>query len=99
MNKKTPHITKGLLTVHFLHINSMEMDQKKILADAQDLVKRAKNLINLIKDEEISSFANLSAEDQATIEGQKYAQTAALLEDIIYSLEDVVENIPKAIED
>ena len=99
MNKKLQHITKGLFTVHFLHINSMEKEKSELLNKVSSLVKTAKNLLTEIKDDEIQSFANLSEEDQATIEGQKYAQTAALLEDIIYSLEDVVENIPKAIED
>jgi hypothetical protein len=81
-------------------INKLKMNNanRKELEKAIAFIEDAKGIIEQIKDEEQEKFDNLSEGLQQTERGQKFEETASVLDDAFSQLEEAIDNINTATE-
>ena len=96
-NVKVTQLTKGLSTIYFLNINNMQVSDKEKLQKILTMLKGAEYLLMEIVSSDNVVFANMTEEEQSSKKAQKIVEESILIENNIFIIKDVIEDITKAI--
>ena len=87
----------GLYVMYSLQINTMEQTNYQKLEKALHHLKSAQLLLEEVVSSDNMKFSMLSAEEQITSEAQKIAEDSIFVENNVFMLKDVIEDISKAL--
>jgi hypothetical protein len=76
----------------------MNRKNRNELKKAIEIIESAKEIVELMCEEEQGKFDNLSEGLQATERGQKFEENVSALDDVSYNLDEAINNLNTAIE-